>query len=126
MIPTDARPGVRLTVPADLAHAPLIRSCVRDALTFASDHHESSFLVALTEVVVNAVAAAEEDTASPIVIELFGLPDAHVVVSNVVGHVAPDRSGPDELGAGLSIAAAFVADLCVDTDRRGTRVRIGL
>lgn len=126
----DEPVGIRLTVPAELVHASLARACVRDAVSFRSDDHESSFLVALTEVMVNAIEATQgvpaDGNRQPVVVELFGPPDARVVVSDSVGHATQNAGKTDHLGAGLSIAEAFVADLDIDTDAGGTRVRLGL
>ncbi len=124
------RPGIRLTVPSLLEHATLVRACLRDALAFRTDDDESSFLLAVTEIVINAIEASAHgaDVADrpDVVVELWGGPDPRVEVSDRAGGMGRDVDKPDHLGAGMSIAAAFVSDLRVETDDDGTRVRIGL
>ncbi len=117
-------PTTSLTVPADLAHTALVRACLRDTVAFTTEIDESRFLLALTEVVVNAIEALEQDRDAQIVVSVVGSPPDHVEVRDrgcwcaitpKVGH----------LGAGLTIADALVP-LHVETAAEGTTVRLGL
>lgn len=100
MSPTDQRPRIRITVPAESAHAPLIRACLRDAMTFGSEDQETSFFVAVTELVdglIESSDAVSADTGSrpAIVLALFGPPDPRLVIGTTT-----DRHPPVRLGLG--------------------------
>lgn len=128
----SGEPGIRLTFPPDLRHAALVRACIRDAASFRSDDAESSYLVAVTEIVVNAIEASAGSSRSsapgglPVVVELWSGSDARVEVHDRVGSSEYGTVKPDHLGAGLTIAEAFVSGLTVDTTPRGTTVRLPL
>lgn len=118
-------------MPAELAHATLIRACLRDTVSFRTDDQERSFLVAVTEVMVNAIESTgvepgADGRRSPIVVELFGPPEPCVVVTDFARTSAPTSATSGLRGVGRTIADAFVAELDIDTDAFGTRVRLGL
>lgn len=129
--PSD-RAAIRLVVPADLDHAALVRSCLRDVVEFTDDDAESRFLLAVTEVVVNAIEAARvADSATtghtvPIEITITGAPSAAVEVRDGGGGLRRRMGKPGHLGVGLTIAEALVPDVQITVDGDETRVRLGL
>ena len=120
---------MRLTVPAELEHAALVRACLRDAVVFTSSDHESRFLLAVTEIVINAIEATgqcEVADERAVVVTLAGCPPDVVEVRDEAGGFSSRPPKPGHLGAGLTIAEALVEDVRVRTDALGTTVTLGL
>jgi len=122
-----------MALPSSDIAVSIARSLVRRITTFASDDAESSFLIALTEVVGNAVdehrAAA---LATPIVnVVDYDEHDVVRVVDQGRGMGANVRSTPPpsaaaESGRGLALARAFVPDMTFDSSDAGTTVTLPL
>ncbi|MEO6652478.1 MAG: ATP-binding protein [Ilumatobacteraceae bacterium] len=130
MTRTPPLPAIRLTMPAGLAHLSLVRACLRDTATFPSEDAESRLLLAVTEVMVNAIEASNGDRAdqsdrAEIVVTIEGSPPEHVEIRDFGGAWTPSVSKPGHLGAGLVIAEALVP-LAMTTSAEGTIVRLGI
>lgn len=124
-------PLCTLTVPPDVDHVSLVRSCVRDLVPFADEDASSSFLIAVTEVFVNAVRASLRHPDAPsVTIELWPGPPAGVAIVDRAGGIDPGTSDPDgrtdTLGLGLTIARSFVPALTIEAETAGTRVVLNL
>ena len=120
---------MRLTVPAELEHTALVRACLRDAVTFSSSDDESRFLLAVTEIVVNAIEATAQcdgDDPGSVVVTLAGSSPDVVEVRDEAGGLSAHAPKPGHLGAGLTIAEALVDDVHLRTDATGTTVTLGL
>ncbi len=124
---TGPKPTIRLTMPAHLAHTSLVRACLRDSIAFATEEAESRFLLAATEVVVNAIEASIDQCidAAEVVTTIEGSPPDHVVIRDSAGWCSPPAPKEDHLGAGLTIAEALVP-LKLETGPDGTVVRLGI
>lgn len=125
----------RLRMPPSLVSIAISRSAVRRVATFRDSDTESSFLVALTEIVANAV---DEHTRlgddRPIVLEVrFGVDE--VVRVTDAGEGFSDRldppadpavvaGKPEERGRGLALARALVPAIEFETSGTGTTVTL--
>lgn len=122
-----ALPTIRLTMPARLAHTSLVRACLRDAIAFGTEDAESRFLLAATEVVVNAIEASnhQSDDQGEVIVIIEGSPAGHVEIRDSAGWWTPSIPKAGHLGAGLTIAQALVP-LQLATGPSGTVVRLGI
>ncbi len=122
-----ARPTIRLTMPARLAHTSLVRACLRDAVAFTTEDAESRFLLAATEVLVNAIEASNHQCVDEgeVVVTIEGSPAGHVEIRDSAGWWSPSVPKAGHLGAGLTIAQALVP-LQLETGPDGTVVRLGI
>ena len=126
------RRPVRLTFPAELAHAALVRSCLRDVIDFAGEDDESRFLLAVTEVVVNAIEAAgvvdDHGTGQTALIEMTvtGQPPDAIEVRDAGGGLHRRLGKLGHLGVGLTIAEALVPAVDITVEGEQTCVRLGL
>ncbi len=124
--------GLRLFVPPDIEHTRLVRSLLRALITFRDEESESRFLVATTEIVVNAVeatrraAGGQRGSAGSVVIEIPPPPIRHVDVCDTAGGSGPGTTDTGHLGAGLTIARNLVDELMIHRAGSGTRVRLVL
>lgn len=124
---------VRLELSPLTVSIAVARSVVRRIVTFRDDEAESSFLVALTEIMANAVDEHQRiGSSTPIVVEVdersevVRIADAGAGIrpGDVEVSVVPDAA--IERGRGLSIARAFVFDLSIDSTPSGTTVALPL
>lgn len=116
------KPLCSLTVPSDVAHAPLVRSCLRDVVDFTDDDASSSFLIAVTEVFVNAVEASLRHVPPPpVTVEFWDAPEPQVRVVDRAGGIEPGTA-VGTLGLGLKVARAFVPRLAIEPHPAGTSV----
>lgn len=118
--------------PTDVSVA-IARSMIRRIAVFASEDAESSFLVALTEVVGNAVDEHRNTgIADPVsLVVQYGNIDVVRVVDSGRGIDLIDRSTSrsttsDQSGRGLTLARAFVPGMTFDTTGNGTTVSLPL
>lgn len=125
----------RLNMPASLVSIAISRSAVRRVVTFRDADTESSFLVALTEIVANAIDEhVRGGHGRPIVLEVrFGADDVVRVIDTGDGFA--DRvdasanpgvvSGePEERGRGLTLARALVPTIEFETSGTGSAVTL--
>lgn len=130
--------GFRLNMPPSMVSISISRSAVRRVATFRDADAESAFLVALTEVVANAV---EEHVrighGRPVVLEVrFGTEDLVRVIDSGTGFAGSrvasadrpsDEGEPDERGRGVALARALVPAITFDgSSGRGTVVTLPL
>ena len=102
------KPLCSLTVPSDTANAPLVRSCLRDVVNFSDEDASSSFLIAVTEVFVNAVEASlRHAPAPPVIVEFWDAPERLVKIVDRAGGIEPG-SAAGTLGLGLSLVDEHV------------------
>lgn len=109
------------------------RSLLRRITTFVSDDAESSFLIALTEVIGNAVdehRARGLDAPVVIVVDYDDV-DGVRIVDQGRGMSVDERAGAPapvsaESGRGLALARAFVPDMTFDSSTSGTTVTLPL
>ncbi|WP_148288727.1 ATP-binding protein [Ilumatobacter nonamiensis] len=125
----------RLNMPPSLVSIAISRSAVRRVVTFRDADTESSFLVALTEIVANAIDEhARGGHGRPIVLEVrFGADDLVRVIDTgdgfsdqIAASVKPDHvSGdPEERGRGLALARALVPTIEFETSGAGSTVTL--
>ncbi len=120
------KPLCSLTVPSDTANAPLVRSCLRDVIDFTDEDASSSFLIAVTEVFVNAVEASLRHTpAPPVIVEFWDAPERQVKIVDRAGGIEPG-SAAGTLGLGLTVARAFVPRLSIEPHPGGTSVVLSM
>lgn len=144
--PPERPDGVRdgrftLNMPSALVSISVSRSVVRRVVTFRDADAESSFLVALTEIVANAIdehVRIGRDT--PVVLDVrFGNEemvqvtdsgdgfDPTVPATPAAAHVADsDASELSERGRGLLLARALVPAIEIETSTDGTVVTLPL
>lgn len=119
-------PRCSLTVPAEAQHASLVRACLRDLVDFPDDDAASSFLIAVTEVFVNAVQASQRQaSATPVTVEIWGPPAQQVAIVDHAGGIR-EREPSDTLGLGLTVARMFVPTLRIEPHATGTSVVLRL
>lgn len=132
---TRAERGFRLEVPPSLVSIAICRSAVRRVVTFRDPDAESSFLVALTEIVANAIDEHDRlGLGRPIVLEVgFGTEDVVRVIDSGDGYpgpaaaqtgVAPDADHLQERGRGVTLAQALVPRIVFDASGPGTVVTL--
>lgn len=126
----------RLNLPPTLVSIAISRSAVRRVVVFRDSDRESSFLVALTEIVANAVDEhARLGHGRPIVLEVrFGADEVVRVIDAgegfsdsphpVAADSATGNGDPDERGRGLALARALVPTIEFETSRDGTAVTL--
>ncbi|MGA9277030.1 ATP-binding protein [Ilumatobacter sp.] len=131
----SVRGGFRLEMPPALVSISISRSTVRRVVTFRDSDAESTFLVALTEIVANAVDEhARLGVDRPIVLEVrFGSDELVRVIdsgegfSTALRSVPPipiDGGEPDQRGRGLLLARALVPAIAFESSRTGTVVTL--
>lgn len=121
------RPLCSLTVPPDPHHASLVRSCLRDLVDFPDDDTSSSFLIAVTEVFVNAVQASlRQPRATPVTVQVWGPPAQRVTIVDHAGGIKETREASVTLGLGLTVARMFVPTLRIEPHATGTSVVLSL
>lgn len=129
--------GFRLNLPAMLVSIAISRSAVRRVVTFRDSDAESSFLVALTEIVANAIDEhVRIGHGRPIVLDVrFGDHDSVRVVDSGDGYAGratdpiDDPAGggvPSARGRGVILARALVPELTFDASDSGTVVTLPL
>lgn len=129
--------GFRLNMPAALVSIAISRSAVRRVVTFRDSDAESSFLVALTEIVSNAIDEhVRLGHGRPIVLDVrFGDHDTVRVVDAGDGYAGrmtdpiddlADDSAPSVRGRGVILARALVPELTFDASESGTVVSLPL
>ena len=125
--------GFRVALPPDDIAVSIARSMVRRITTFVSDDAESSFLVALTEVIGNAVDEHRDAKIIEAVVMVVSYDEVDVVhvIDSGRGFVADtDHLSPppvsEQSGRGLTLARAFVPDMSFDTSESGTTVSLPL
>jgi len=133
-VPLDG--GFRLELPPALVSLSISRSAVRRVVAFRDSDAESSFLVALTEIVANAI---DEHTRlgidQAVVLEMrFGSDELLRVIDAGEGFSAdrgPASSGeeapaddPEERGRGLALARALVPRIAIEANATGTVVTL--
>ena len=117
----------------ELTSISVARSIVRRMIVFVSDDAASSYLVALTEVLSNAIdehhgAGVVDDVVMTVV---FGDVDRISITDRGRGVDPTGRSDPEmdthpESGRGLTLARAFVAGLVLESTTHGTRATLPL
>jgi anti-sigma regulatory factor (Ser/Thr protein kinase) len=127
----------RLSLPPAMVSISISRSAVRRVVVFRDADAESSFLVALTEIVANAIDEhVRVGRDRPIVLEVnFGVVDSVRVID--AGDGLADLSGtssssqhpsggddPGERGRGLVLARAMVPTIEFETSDSGTVVTL--
>ncbi|WP_041298374.1 ATP-binding protein [Ilumatobacter coccineus] len=126
----------RIHIPPTLVSIAISRSAVRRVTVFRDDDAESAFLVALTEIVANAIdehVRLGMDESIALEIE-FGASDVVRVIDSGAGLQArsgstgnaPSADGPLERGRGLELARALVPAIEFDVTERGTTVTLPL
>lgn|GEM_PF-2305245 len=126
---------VQVSLPVDDVAVAIARAMVRRVTTFASDDAESSFLIALTEVVSNAVDEHRDAGVVDPVVMTIDYESAEVVYVTDRGRGFDDRSmlpptgmadveETDQSGRGLALARAFVPGIKFDSDDSGTTVSL--
>jgi len=125
--------GFQVSLPATDIAVSIARSMVRRITTFASDDAESSFMVALTEVVGNAVDEHRTIgvTAPVIMVVTYEGPEVIRIIDAGRGirsdvETAPPSDASDESGRGLALARAFVPDMDFSVTGSGTTVTLPL
>jgi len=136
VLDTPVDGGFRLELPPALVSLSISRSAVRRVVAFRDSDAESSFLVALTEIVANAV---DEHTRlgidRAVVLEMrFGSDELLRVIDVGEGFSADRRSvrsdapepavDPAERGRGLALARALVPGIAIETSDTGTVVTL--
>lgn len=131
---------VRLELPASDVSIAVGRSVIRRIVTFRDDDATSSFLIAFTEIMANALDEHRRlSSNAPIIVEIEQAPDEIVRVSDS-GSGMPTSSEPStsrpgeastsgakfERGRGLAIARAFVDGLEFQSSSAGTQVTLPL
>lgn len=120
------KPMCSLTVPSEISHAALVRSCLLDVVDFDDEDAASSFLIAVTEVFVNAVQASRRrPPAPPVTVEFWEAPTRRVTVVDRAGGIDTDAT-TDTLGLGLRVARTFVPTLSIEANHVGTSVVLSL
>jgi len=122
-----------VSLPVSNVAVSIARSLIRRITTFVSDDAESSYLVALTEVIGNAVdehGAAGLDAPILVVVD-YEDADVVRVIDQGRGMSEQDRARTPaettaESGRGLALARAFVPDMTFDTSDTGTTVTLPL
>ena len=125
---------VRLDLPARPVSIAVGRSTIRRIVTFRDEDAESSFLVAFTEIVSNAIDEHRRiGSDATIRVEIRSGAEESVVVSDAgegIDERAADRSEAPtpttERGRGLALANAFVPDLDLDPSSSGTTATLPL
>ncbi len=128
---------VRLELPPGSVSIAIGRSVIRRIVTFRDSDAESSFLVAFTEIIANAIdehqrLALDERIVVEITrgaVEAVRVADAGegFDVSDVSAAGAPSTAGAvSERGRGLALARAFVSDMELDSSSSGTSVLLPL
>jgi serine/threonine-protein kinase RsbW len=130
-------PSVRIDLRPDDLATPIARAAVRRTFRFRNEDAESSFLVALTEIVTNAVAEhrrLEIDFPVRLTIVLSEAP--FVAIADRGAGLDPRRARDDgadvvpepevEAGRGLIVARGFVPTLEFETGPDGTTARLPL
>jgi len=122
-----------VTLPNSMISIAIARSVIRRITTFESDDAQSSFLVALTEVIGNAMDEhVRMDIAEPITLSVRCDSTDVVSVSDLgAGYDMTDESSaPDDpthqSGRGLALARAFVPAMGVVSSDVGTTVTLPL
>ena len=101
-------------------------------IDFAGEDDESRFLLAVTEVVVNAIEAAgvvdDHGTGQTALIEMTvtGQPPDAIEVRDAGGGLHRRLGKLGHLGVGLTIAEALVPDVDITVEGEQTCVRLGL
>lgn len=129
----DAQRRFEVALPLSDVSVSIARSLMRRITTFVSDDAQSSFLIALTEVVGNAVdehRAAGLDAPIVVIVD-YGDADVVQIVDRGRGMRADVRPGApastsSDSGRGLALARAFVPDMTFDTSAAGTTVTLPL
>lgn len=125
--------GFAVALPAALDSIATARSIVRRVTSFTDDDAESSFLVALTEIVANAIDEHQRlCTEAAVVLTLSLDGDPVVSISDQGAGIANDGSvaaapeATSESGRGLALARAFVPALVIESSAEGTTVSLPL
>ena len=123
-------PHIGLDLPARAVSIAVGRSVIRRVVTFRDADAESSFLVAFTEILANAVDEHRRlDLGDPVRVEIVQEPVECVRVMDAGAGIALTASAPvtavddgevSERGRGLALARAFVADLELESTEDGT------
>lgn len=125
------RSSVRIDLPVETFSVAIARSVVRRSFQFLTPEAESSFLIALTEVVVNAIDEHRRlslDDPVTVMLQLGDEPSVIVTdrgsgfdLKRTLATAERHTPGPEsEAGRGLTIARAFVPRLSFETDQTGT------
>ncbi len=127
---SEAAACVRVELPPQLVAIAVGRAIVRRLVEFGSNDLQSSYLVAFTEVVANAIDEHQRRgiTDAITVSARYGERPA-IEVADCGGGVPPTRAEPEafaERGRGLALARAFVERLDLTVDERGTTATLPL
>ncbi len=132
-VDAPGRAPVRLELRADAVSIAVGRAVIRRVVTFRETDAESSFLVAFTEIMTNAVDEhARRSSDAPIVVEIEQAPRDLVRVIDSGSGMTDESlasSPPDgsvERGRGLALARAFVDDIAFESTPSGTIVSLPL
>lgn len=125
---------IRLDLPARPLSIAVGRSVIRRVVTFRNEDASSSFLVAFTEIVSNAIDEHERiDSDAAIAIEIVSGPFEHVTITDSgSGLDVADTSDPEapeagvERGRGLALARALVPEVRFESSPSGTTVTLPL
>jgi len=122
-----------MALPNSLVSIAVARSVVRRVTTFASDDAQSSFLIALTEVVGNAVDEHVRLGSVDPVTMTVSYDDSDTVSVSDCGQgydaepasVVPSNPS-QESGRGLAIARSMVPEMAIESTGSGTTVTLPL
>ena len=137
---TAGTPTVRLDLPPAPVAIAIGRSVVRRIVTFRNSDAESSFLVAFTEILANAIDEHERSgLSSTISVEITRTPIEAVRVKDSGSGIdtanldqgptatnEADSTSVSERGRGLALAHAFIDDIDFETSSTGTVVTMPL
>ena len=128
--PTSTAAGFDVELPISDVSMAVARATIRRVVAFVDDDAESSFLIAVTEVLANAVDELEHiGSTDPIVVRVEFGDDAAVSVIDrgrgITSTLTGRPPGPDR-GRGLIVAQAFVPGIEFHFHGQGTTVRLPL
>ncbi len=134
MVDAFPKAAVRLELRSTAVSVAVGRAVLRRIVTFRDPDAESSFLIAFTEIMANAVDEhARLSSDAPIIVEIEQMPHDLVRVADAGSGMNDEwlasSSPPDgsvERGRGLALARAFVGDIAFESSSSGTIVSLPL
>jgi|GEM_PF-2482770 len=117
--------SISLALRTSYDELPLLRHVIRQTLPPLSQDQQSRYLGAVTEIAVNAIDASKR--AETIRVTLVLAPRPSVTISDFgsgFDPAHPPASDSDSLGQGLTIAAASVPGIIIDSSPSGTSVTL--
>ena len=129
--PTDLGRTIQVEVPPVAGSIAIARSVVRRTVIFRDDHAHSSFLLAVTEILANAIdehdrlglgtaitATIESDDDGVAVVRIGDVGDGFDPTDR--GSGVDEDGRPSDRGRGIALAEAFVPGLTFESGPAGT------